>query len=268
MERRPGKEVDTKRDRVPESRETGRRVESVLERRQELPRQRQAISELDRVETALARRQPGQSEKQATRDAKADVTENIVSKSFPLNEAKRGDNSRDFHFQGKDNFNQEYNKRASGKGPEANQVLGYHDSRDNQAFVRDQGNTLETAVHEKLHQKSSSELPTRLNEGVTEHFTRQGAGEMGRLKDFDSRGNEIPRPGSDYDRDREIVGKLSATVGDAPLHAAYFDGNTDELRQHVDSALGPGAFQEVSKALESRDYDRAETILKRGGNKV
>ena len=103
---------------------------------------------------------------------------------------------------------------------------------------------------------------------MTEHFTRQGTGEIGRLKDIDSRGREIPRPGSDYERDREIVGKLSATVGDAPLRAAYFDGKTDELRQNVDSALGSGSFQKMSKALESRDYDRAEAILKRGRNKV
>ncbi len=268
MDRTPRKEVDIKGDKVSESRETGRRFESGFERRQELPRQRQAISERDRVEAALARRQTGLREKQATRDAKADITENIVSKSFPLNETKRGDNSRDFHFQGKNDFVQEYDKRASDKDPEAKQVLGYHDNRDNQAFVRDQGNTLETAVHEKLHQKSKSELPPRLNEGVTEHFSRQGAGEVGRLKNIDSRGREILQPGSDYERDREIVGKLSATVGDAPLRAAYFDGKTDELQQHTDSVLGRGAFQNMSDALKSRDYERAEAILKKSGKKV
>lgn len=268
MEWKQGKEVDVRRDRVSESRETGRRRESGLERRQELPSKRKEISEHDRVESALARQQIGQSDKQATRAAKADITESIVSKSFPLNETKLEDNSRDFHFQGNKDFEREYKKRTANMDQEAKHVLGYHDSRDNQAFVRAQGNTLETAVHEKLHQKSNSELPTRLNEGVTEYFTRQGAGEIGRLKDIDSRGREIPRSVSDYERDREIVGKLSFTVGDGPLRAAYFDGKTDELRQKVDGALGPGAFQEMSKALESRDYDRAETILRRGGNKV
>jgi len=268
MERKPGKETDIKGDKVLESRETGRRVESGLERRQELPRQRQAISERDRVEAALARLQPGQSEKQATRDAKADIVENIVRKSFPLNATKQSDNFRDFHFQGKDEFDQELDKRAPGIRQEGKQIMGYHNPQDNQTFVRDHGNTLETAVHEKLHQKSMSELPTRLNEGVTEYFTRQGTGEIGRLKDIDSRGREIPQPISDYERDREIVGKLSATVGDAPLRAAYFDGNTDELRQNVDNAFGHGAFKDFNVALGLSDYDRAEAILNRGGNKV
>ncbi|MBV5338769.1 MAG: hypothetical protein J0665_04310 [Deltaproteobacteria bacterium] len=267
MKSRQGKEVNTKQDRVSESRETGRRLDSGLERRQELPGKRQAISERDRVETALARRQTGQSEKQATRAAKADITEKIVSKSFSLNEAKQGDNSRDFHFQDKDDFDKEVHQWAPDIDLEGKKVVGYHDPRDNQAFIRDQGNTLETAVHEKLHQKSGSKMPTRLNEGVTEYFTRQGAGEIGRLKNIDNRGREIPHPVSDYEHDREIVGKLSATVGDAPLHAAYFDGKTDELQQHVDSALGPGAFEEVNDALKSRDYERADAVLKRGGDR-
>lgn len=267
MKSRQGKEVDTKQDRVSESRETVRRLDSGLERRQELPGKRQPISERDRMETALARRQAGQSEKQATRAAKADIAENIVSKSFPLNEAKQVDNSRDLHFQENDEFDRELHKREPEIGQDAQLVDGYYDPLNNQAFVREQRNMLETELHEKLHQKSLSELPTRLNEGVTEYFTRQAAGPMGRLKDFDSRGREIPRPVSDYEQERVIVSKLYATVGDAPLHSAYFDGKTDELRQHVDSALGTGAFDELSSALELRDYQRADVIIQRGRNR-
>jgi len=187
-----------------------------------------------------------------------------VDKSNPVHPSKQGDNSHDLHFQDDREYNRELQQRDPSIGNDAQLVSGYYDRRDNQAFVREQGNTLDTAVHEKLHQKSRSEMPTRLDEGITEHFTRQTAGEVGRLKNIDSRGREITGPVSDYERERIIVGKISATVGEAPLQRAYFDGNTDELRRHMDSVLGKGSYDEIAKALEDRDYKKAEAVLKRG----
>jgi hypothetical protein len=129
--------------------------------------------------------------------------------------------------------------------------------------VRDKGDTLTTSIHEKLHQKSMSELPTRLNEGITEHYAREKAGPIGSLKDIDHRGREISKPVSDYEKEVEIVRKLESTIGREPLNAAYFEGKTEVLQNEVDKYLGEGAFKKISDALENRDYQSASEIIEK-----
>ncbi len=266
------KKSDVKREyrEVKSPRETGRRGEAAMERRADSGMKRRPEAALDRRQESLQRRTEAtgnhlQRDLQEVRRAKAEIVEKMVDKGDFIHDGNKVDNAKDLHFQSETSYYRELQRREPGIGKDMELVAGYCDPRDNQAFVRDKGKTLETAVHEKLHQKSKSEMPTRFNEGVTEYLTRQISGEVGRFKEIDHRGREISGFISDYEKEREVVGKIAATVGDAPLHAAYFEGNTDILRAHVDSAFGPDSYQEITEALEERNYDRAERALQLKG---
>jgi len=201
-------------------------------------------------------------ERTTERQKKAEIVEGMVSRDFPINPEKRLDNAKDFHYADTGEFGNELEKRDSSTTEEDKRLTGgFNDSSDNQVFVKDEGDTLKTSIHEKLHQKSTSELPTRMNEGVTEHLARREAGPWGELKNIDSQGREIPKTPSDYEKEVETASKLSALAGDANIHAAYFEGKTEQLRGAVDSELGEGSFQKVSEALEKRDYDTAAEII-------
>jgi len=201
-------------------------------------------------------------ELQTERVKKAEIVEEMVLKDFDLSPDKRRDDVKNLHYRNGSEFDREVQRRHPGLTPgEVWRIEGFYDLPSNQAYVRDTGDTLETATHEKLHQKSRSELPTRLNEGMTEHFTRKELGPFVDLKTFDSRGSEIPKPGSDYIKDALIVGKLEATIGPGPMHKAYFEGNTVALRRETDRALGDGTYEQLVQALENRDYEKANRLF-------
>ena len=122
----------------------------------------------------------------AARRKKSEIIEGMVTKDFNVSPERRLDNSKDFHFVGTKEFAKELKKRnPSTTEKDVRLTAGFHDISDNKAFVKDRGDTYVTAIHEKLHQKSKSELPTRLNEGITEHFAREKAGALGDLKHID-----------------------------------------------------------------------------------
>jgi len=202
------------------------------------------------------------SEIDATRDKKSEILENMVSKDFPISPEKQTDNTKDSHYVGKESFERELKKREpSTTESDIKLTRGFHDPRDNQVYIKDQGDTLVTSIHEKLHQKSNSELPTRLNEGITEHFARKEAGGLADLKNYDHHGREIPKAISDYEKEVEIIQKIEAIIGRNPINKAYFEGKTDILEMHFDSARGQGAFKKLNEALEKRDYDVASKII-------
>lgn len=198
----------------------------------------------------------------AERQKKAEIVEGMVTRDFPVNPEKRLDNAKDFHYDDAREFGNELEKRDPTTTEEDKRLTGgFHDGSDNQSFVKDEGDTFKTSIHEKLHQKSKSELPIRMNEGVTEYLARQEAGPWGELKNIDSQGREIPQTPSDYEKEVETISKLSALAGDANIHAAYFDGKTEQLRGAVDSELGEGSFQKVTDALERKDYKTADETI-------
>lgn len=200
------------------------------------------------------------------RRKRSEIVEEMVKKELPESSAKQRNNRSDFHYADQSDFEKELKQRdPAGSDKEIEMTQGFYDSSDRQAFVKDQGDTLTTALHEKLHQKSNSELPTRLNEGITEHYARQKAGGMGNLKTFDRHGNEIPKSLSDYEKEVELVRKMEAVIGKEPVRRAYFDGDTRNLEMHFDSAMGQGAFKQLNDALEKRDYQKASEIMKSGG---
>lgn len=198
-----------------------------------------------------------------TQEKKSEIVENMVTKDFPISAEKRLDNTKDFHYLHEEKFGEELKHRDSSvTGQDIRDTAGFHDGRDNQAFVKDDGNTLATSIHEKLHQKSQSDLPVQFREGLTEHFSREEAGAIGRLKDIDHSGKEIPKP-LYYEKEVEIVKKLEATIGREPLHQAYFEGKTAELRNHVDGILGEGSYEKITDALERKDYKTASEIIEK-----
>lgn len=203
-----------------------------------------------------------ENEVRETRDKKAEIVEGMVSRDFPVSNQKNTDNSGDFHYLEEHKFEKELKQRDP-RSTEQDVKLteGFHDGKDNQAFVKDKGGTLDTSLHEKLHQKSLSDMPTRLNEGITEHFSRQEGGTWERIKNIDHRGKEISKPLSDYENEVEIVKKLESTIGREPLERAYFKGETEYLIKSTDGILGEGSYKQIADALESRDYDTAKTII-------
>ncbi len=208
-------------------------------------------------------------EKSELREKKSEIIEGMVTKDFPISSEKRLDNARDFHYLDKKEFAEELKHRdTSITERDIEPTEGFYDVRDKQAFVKDTGDTLEKSIHEKLHQKSISELPTRLNEGITEYFTREEAGAWGELKNIDAHGRELPKIPTDYEKEVEIVRKLDATIGKEPLHAAYFEGKTEVLKNHVDNILGNGAFDKINNALEVKDYKTASEIIERYYKKI
>lgn len=216
-----------------------------------------------RFENARNFTEPNKEIKEA-REKKSEIIEQMVTKDFPVTPEKRLDNAKDFHYADEKEFARELKKRDPFSAEmEIKLTEGFHYTPDKQAFVKEHGDTLVTSIHEKLHQKSMSELPTRLNEGVTEYLARKEAGVWGKLKDIDAQGREIPKIPSDYENEVEIVGKLEATVGKEPLHAAYFEGKTEVLKHHVDGILGDGSFQKISNSLENRDYKTANQIIEK-----
>ena len=196
------------------------------------------------------------------RDKKSEIVEKQVTKDFPVTPEKGTDNSKDFHFMDQKELSAEIKKRDSSfTESDISRINGFHDPNDGQAFVKDEGNTYKTAIHEKLHQKSNSELPTRLNEGITEHYAGEKAGAVGELKNIDNRGRELSKPESDYKHDVKIVNKIEASVGKDALNAAYFDGKSDVLKDSIDKKLGAGAYNEIVDALEKKDYTQASKIV-------
>jgi hypothetical protein len=197
---------------------------------------------------------------------RSDIVEKQVRGDMPDTARKRLDNTKDFHFQDSGKFESELKKRDPDSSDNMNRrTTGYHDGADNQAFVRDKGDTYTTALHEKLHQKSESNLSTRMNEGVTEYMAREKAGGIGELKKIDDRGREIPKPQSDYEKEVASVRRLSATVGDDAIKGAYFEGKSGELRNSLDRAQGEGSFDRLHKGLENRNYQDADKVFEKKG---
>jgi hypothetical protein len=196
-------------------------------------------------------------------DARAKIVEDLVSKKYPISPEKRRDQSGDLHFRDDKSFHDEMKRRE----PQANErdikdTLGFHDPRDGRAFVRDSHNTLEKATHEKIHQKSKSHMDTSLKEGFTEYFTKETAGPMGQVRDYDRHGREIKRAEC-YGKERDIASRMDAVADRKTINDAYFHGKTESLRGEVDAAFGKGSFDEINKAMKAGNYEEAKKITER-----
>ena len=211
---------------------------------------------------------PNSGEQELRQQKKAEILEHSITEHNPVSPEKRLDQAKDFHYLQDQGFERELHHRDPGSTEQDRKLTeGFHDPRDNQAFVRDLPDGVfnarqgyQVGLHEKLHQKSLSDLPTRLNEGVTEYFARQQAGPE--IRPFTSEEKELAAQHiSDYENEVGIVSKLTATVGEKPFQEAYFNGNTKALKDHIDHHLGDGSYEKICSYLEDRQYNKASEII-------
>jgi len=193
-------------------------------------------------------------ERTASQRKRAEITEKIVMKNVPEGAIGRRDDTAGMRYRDAHDYAREIQAREPGISPgEIERTPGFHDPRDNKAFVREGTDTLSTSIHEKLHQKSNCDLPTNFKEGITEYLARREAGPMGALKQIDSQGREIPQP-KYYEKETVLVQQLSGVVGDRAIEQAYFERRTDLLKQQYESAMGKGSFDRLVKSFQySRD---------------
>lgn len=140
-------------------------------------------------------------------------------------------------------------------------ILGYMKEGTQPVIDKDQRDKNKTIFHERLHQirreDFKNELGPGMDEGLTEHFAIECAGNM-ELKD-------IPEC---YPNERRIIETLIARVGERPFVLAYFRGYIPILEDAIDKELGKGALREIAYWVEKKDYNRAEEIARKGSKNL
>jgi len=139
---------------------------------------------------------------------------------------------------------------------ERKQMLGH--SFNNKTYANQNHIELpQTVVHERFHQLSNRQYfekgGERLSEGTTEYLTTKIYPGL-HLKD-------IPAV---YPREKKVVEMIALRIGDKRLAKAYFQGDMISLERSLDAQLGKGSFKAVTKAMELKQFDTAENILKYG----
>jgi len=108
-------------------------------------------------------------------------------------------------------------------------------------------------VHEGLHAHSSQAFGQAyrnyVNEGTTEHFTRQILRDAG-----------IPRSGS-YDDQVGAIEQMVAVVGEEALRGAYFRGELKALEDRADAVLGDCAFTDWALSLQMGSLSHATEVI-------
>jgi hypothetical protein len=111
-----------------------------------------------------------------------------------------------------------------------------------------------TVAHEQLHQLSSGnfrrEFGVRINEGTTEHLSREAIPGL-HIRD-------LPEGYPDEER---FVGMLEAKVGPALAHA-YLSGDLGPMRKEFDAQLGDGALERFAGLTRQGKLDEAAAFLK------
>lgn len=148
-------------------------------------------------------------------------------------------------FEDRKTFEARYLEKTGEAPDNADQVLGYskgleepaHVATDNLEFVR-------TTYHERLHQMAhpgvERELGSRLDEGITEDLAIEMAGAAAIEEGYEC-----------YPQEREVAHELREACGDNAIESAYFEGNTQELRQCLDRNLGDGGLERLRKHMDN-----------------
>jgi len=126
-------------------------------------------------------------------------------------------------------------------------ILGFNDNVRSYINV-ESSYVIETTVHENLHQLSSGGIMQseifnvkneQMNEGITEYLTKQ------------TLGAEYPQSGySLYDDNMIRIQKMTGAMGSQLVEEAYFQNKPELIQQEIDSHLGSGTFDRLSKAFD------------------
>ena len=155
-------------------------------------------------------------------------------------------------------------------------VLGYYFDRR----VTVNGNQTDlplTVAHERLHQLSDPRFKdlfgSRLNEGVTENFSREIHHDM-RIATRVPFRDEVPESymremtrktgvaPEVYSEEQNLANMLVARVGEEPVAKAYFKGDLGAMREALDSAKGKGAYGRFVEALLDDNFAAAARVLR------
>ena len=148
-------------------------------------------------------------------------------------------------FQDRPQFNQDFQRVDSGART-GDGVLGWsRGTRDSAHVSLDHSEIRKTLAHERLHQLSDPlaerALGKQLYEGVTEDLAIRAMGS--------------PEAGTVdvcYEGQTMAAQDLRAKVGARAIDAAYFQGDTEKLRQAVDRIVGSGGLAKLRQELEQR----------------
>lgn len=138
-------------------------------------------------------------------------------------------------------------------------VLGYNDGVKSRVAVGT-GHELQTTVHENLHQLSANgyargiiergtgdDRNVQLNEAITEMLTQRTLG--------DAYGQDY----SLYSDNRDAMKLIESVMGEDTISEAYFQNKPELMRDKIDSALGPGTWDQLSEAFDDSVADNAWT---------
>lgn len=187
-------------------------------------------------------------------------------------EARYGVKTVEARFLDNDEFENHYAQETGKECPPG--LQGFYNHADRSIAVRDYCFSLETAIHEKLHDASHEDLrklPAPLTEGMTQHLT-EGAyqGMPSTRLVTDERGSYVIK-GETYGPEADIVKMIGAGVYPKTIEGAYFGGNIGDLAKETDAYFGEGTFVtvvdklRVGKAEEAREYliEQGKTANKR-----
>jgi hypothetical protein len=134
-------------------------------------------------------------------------------------------------------------------GGKKTSINGFVDSQGRVWIHKDRGNA-GTMIHEAIHKYSDEALigiSQPLNEGVTEYFTRKVCDAL--TPPITGRGN--------YQNNYDCVVTLVSLVTEATLASAYFDGQTDALKDAFVKAKSEDDWNEFIDATKNNQWAKA-----------
>jgi len=196
--------------------------------------------------------------------------------SYLNEDKKRIDIARISQFERSDNFREHIlQKYPDIPKEELTGMVGYSDGKrifmDSDA---DKARQFQSLNHEGLHVLSSHEVRRnygeKLDDGITEHFTKQITPLESSIKDikleYDSNTRNLigikDQTPQYYKGEDEIVSMIHSHVGQETLAKAYFQGDINSLENKLDSSTGiKNTLKAVSEKLEKKEYKEAKKIL-------
>jgi hypothetical protein len=135
-------------------------------------------------------------------------------------------------------------------------LQAFQDEDKGAIHIRKTRADLRTQLHEGLHLFSADGWKDRMsmaynaNEGFTQYFTRKLGDELGLQADDGS-----------FLRQYTSVTHLVDAVGEAPVAAAYFEGDIAGLKAKVD-AHKPGSWKQWLDLLDASDFKGANALMR------
>ncbi len=152
--------------------------------------------------------------------------------------------------------NRKFNAEEARAFMAAKGLRAFQDEDRGAIHIRKLRADLRTQLHEGLHLFSADRWKDRMgmayntNEGFTQYFTRKLGDELGLEADEGS-----------FLKQYTSVTHLVEAVGEAPVAAAYFEGDVAGLKAAAD-ARKPGAWKQWLDLLDAGDFKGANALMR------